>query len=90
MDPENDLYPKILDTLLVLKDVSYQFQTYSANDIKKLIATKIKAKKRGPKDLDALYNLEAMIRTIRESFIEAKNELDKDIVTLMVKDTTKN
>ncbi len=90
MDPIDDLYPKILDTLLVLKDVSYQFQTYSANDIKKLITAKIKAKKRGPKDLDALYNLEEMIRTIRESFIEAKNRLDKDEVTLMVKDTTKN
>lgn len=78
MDPEDDLYPKILDTLLVLRDVSYQFQTYSANDIKKLITAKLKAKKRGPKDLDALYNLEAMIRTIRESFIVVKSGLVKD------------
>lgn len=85
MDPEDDLYPKILDTLLVLRDVSYQFQTYSANDIKKLITAKLKAKKRGPKDLDALYNLEAMIRTIRESFIVVKSGLVQDDNTLASK-----
>ena len=53
----DSLYYKIFDTMLILKDVSYIFQTYSATDIKKLIATKLKAKKREPKDLQALYNL---------------------------------
>ena len=72
----DSLYYKIFDTMLILKDVSYIFQTYSATDIKKLIATKLKAKKRGPKDLEALYNLEMMIRNIREEFIVAKNEMN--------------
>ena len=72
----DSLYYKIFDTMLILKDVSYIFKTYSATDIKKLIATKLKAKKRGPKDLEALYNLEMMIRNIREEFIVAKNEMN--------------
>lgn len=72
----DSLYYKIFDTMLILKDVSYIFQTYSATDIKKLIATKLKAKKREPKDLQALYNLEMMIRNIREEFIVAKNEMN--------------
>jgi hypothetical protein len=71
----DSLYYKIFDTMLVLKDVSDLFKTYSATDIKNLIASKLKAKKRGPKDLEALYNLEMMIRDIREQFIVAKNEL---------------
>ena len=77
MDHTDNLYYKIFDTLVVLRDVSDQFRTYSANDIKKLISSKINAKKRGPKDLELLFNLEAMIRDIRESFIVAKNELNK-------------
>jgi hypothetical protein len=72
----DSLYYKIFDTLLVLKDVSYIFQTYSATDIKNLIASKLKAKKQGPKDLQALYNLEMMIRNIREEFMIAKNEIN--------------
>jgi hypothetical protein len=71
----DSLYYKIFDTMLVLKDVSYLFKTYSATDIKNLIASKLKAKKLGPKDLEALFNLEMMIRNIREEFIVAKNEL---------------
>jgi hypothetical protein len=72
----DSLYYKIFDTMLVLKDVSYLFKTYSATDIKNLIASKLKAKKRGPNDLQALYNLEMMIRNIREEFIIAKNEIN--------------
>jgi len=72
----DSLYYKIFDTMLVLKDVSYIFRTYSATDIKNLIASKLKAKKRGPKDLETLYNLEMMIRNIREEFIVAKNEMN--------------
>jgi len=77
MDYTDNLYNKIFDTLLVLRDVREQYKTYSANDIKKLILSKLNAKKRGPKDLELLFNLEAMIRDIRESFIIAKNELNK-------------
>jgi hypothetical protein len=77
MDYTDNLYYKIFDTLVLLRDVSDQFRTYSANDIKKLISSKLNAKKRGPKDLELLFNLEAMIRDIRESFIVAKNEINK-------------
>jgi hypothetical protein len=83
MDPldnhTDSLYNKILDMLLVLRDVSYDFKTYSANDIKKLIASKLKAKKKDPKNLQALYNLEMMIRDIREEFIVAKNEINYNL-----------
>ena len=78
MDHTDNLYYKIFDTLVVLRDVSDKFRTYSANDIKKLISSKINSKKRGPKDLELLYNLEAMLRDIRESFIVAKSELNKE------------
>jgi hypothetical protein len=81
MDHIDILYYKIFDSLIVLRDVRDQFHTYSANDIKKLISSKINSKKRGPKDLELLYNLETMIRDIRESFIVAKNELNKDNLT---------
>jgi len=75
---EDKLYYQILDTMLVLRDTADLYKTYSANDIKSLIAAKLKAKKKEPKDLQSLYNLETMIRTIRESFIVAKNETNTD------------
>ena len=81
MDYADILYYKIFDSLIALRDVRDQFHTYSANDIKKLISSKLNSKKRGPKDLELLYNLETMIRDIRESFIVAKNELNKDNLT---------
>jgi hypothetical protein len=71
---EDTLYHKIFDTLLVLRDVASDFKIYSAADIKNLIRAKLKAKKRAPKDLQSLYELETMIRVIRESFIIAKTE----------------
>ena len=75
---EDTLYHKIFDTLLVLRDVASYFKIYSAADIKNLIRAKLKAKKRAPKDLQSLYELETMIRTIRESFIIAKTEMTID------------
>ena len=78
MDHTDILYYKIFDSLLLLRDVRDQFHTYSASDIKKLILSKLNTKKRGPKDLELLYNLETMIRDIRESFKVAKNEINKD------------
>jgi len=74
MEDTQNMYHKIFDTLLVLRDVASDFKIYSAADIKALIAAKLKAKKREPKDLQSLYELETMIRTIRESFIIAKTE----------------
>ena len=83
MEDTQNMYHKIFDTLLVLRDVASEFKIYSAADIKALIAAKLKAKKRDPKGLQSLYELETMIRTVRESFIIAKteaiiNETNKD------------
>jgi len=75
MEDTQNMYHKIFDALLVLRDVASDFKIYSAADIKALIAAKLKAKKREPKGLQSLYELETMIRTIRESFIIAKTEM---------------
>ena len=71
-NPSNDLYNKILDTFIILRDVSYEFKTYSANDIKNLIESKLKAKKREPKALQHLYELEKSISEIRDLFVKVK------------------
>jgi hypothetical protein len=56
-------YDKIFDILLMLRDTREHFQTYSASDIKKLIASKRKLA------LKRLYKLESMITDLRESLI---------------------
>ena len=61
------LYPQILDILVTLNAVNNRFTPFSAQDIKKLIAAKLKVKKE-PAELQHLYKLEAMIRELRESF----------------------
>ena len=72
-----DLYEKFFDTLLVLRDVRERFQTYSASDIKALIASKMKAIKKEPKALEHLYLLEKMIGELREALITAKDEYNE-------------
>jgi hypothetical protein len=54
----------LLDTILVLKDVNNTFKTYSADDIDKLIISKLKHG-RDPTDLKQLYHLEKMITELR-------------------------
>jgi hypothetical protein len=68
------LYEKILDIKLVLRDLQDEFKTYSAQDIKKLIGSKLKSVKKGPAALQELYRLEAMITDLREAFVLAKDE----------------
>jgi hypothetical protein len=62
------LYDKIFDILLVLRDTRERFSTYSATDIKKLIAAKMKAVRSGPADLQLLYQLGDMIAELQASF----------------------
>jgi hypothetical protein len=63
------LYSQILDILVTLNAVNNRFTPFSAQDIKKLIAAKLKAKtQKEPADLQHLYKLEAIIRELRESF----------------------
>ena len=65
---EDKLYYKILDLIITLRDVQSEFKTYSASDIKKLIAYK----KKEPIELKHLYNLELMIADIRTSLVLVK------------------
>ena len=68
-----NLYEKLFDILLVLRDARERFQCYSAADINQLIAAKMKAKTlREPAALGELYRLETMIRELRESMEAAK------------------
>ena len=71
---DHKLYEKILDITIALRDVHDLFRPSSAQDIKKLIASKMKAKKKEPKALDQLYILEKMITELRETFVVAKDE----------------
>ena len=59
-----DPYYQFLDMKIILRDVQSHFHTYSAQDIKKLIAAKMKSK-REPKALQQLYELEKAITELR-------------------------
>ena len=75
---DHKLYEKILDTFLVLRDVSDRFKTYSARDINALIASKMRMKTdREQIHLHQLYRLEAMIKDVRESMAAAKAKADE-------------
>jgi hypothetical protein len=56
-------YDKLFDILITVRDTREHFKCYSANDLKKLLASKKK------KALDKLYILESMITDLRESLI---------------------
>ena len=71
----DNLYTKVLDTLLTLRDTAEHFKIRSAHDIKKLIKTKLEAKTlKEPKDLGELYKLEKMISELRHKFEKVKSE----------------
>ena len=66
---EKELYGQIWDILVTLNAVNNTFTPFSAQDIKGLIAAKLKAKtNKDPRHLEQLYKLEGMIRELRESF----------------------
>ena len=65
------LYHKIRDTILLLSGVYVRLHVYSAPDIERLIKAKMTAKRGGPADLKALFELEAAIAEIRLGFAEA-------------------
>jgi hypothetical protein len=71
----DDLYTKILDTLLTLRDTAEHFKIRSSQDIKKLIQAKMTAKTlKEPKDLATLYALEKEIHELREAMERGKSE----------------
>jgi hypothetical protein len=66
---EKELYGQVWDILVTLNAVINTFTPFSAQDIKGLIAAKLKAKtNKDPRHLEQLYKLESMIRELRESF----------------------
>jgi len=66
---DKELYGQLWDILVTLNAVNDTFTPFSAQDIKKVIAAKLKAKTdKEPKHLEQLYRLECMIRELRESF----------------------
>jgi hypothetical protein len=71
------LYEKILYTKIELRDTYDHFQTYSATDIKGLLAANLK-NKREPAALVRLYKLESMIGELRTS-LRAERDSAKDL-----------
>ena len=66
---DKELYGQVWDILVTLNAVNDTFTPFSAQDIKRLIAAKLKAKtEKEPRHLEQLYRLEGMIRELRESF----------------------
>jgi hypothetical protein len=66
---DKELYGQVWDILVTLNAVNDTFTPFSAQDIKRLIAAKLKAKTtKDSKYLEQLYKLESMIRELRESF----------------------
>jgi len=71
---EKELYGQLWDILVTLNAVNNTFTPFSAQDIKGVIAAKLKAKTdKEPKHLEQLYKLEGMIRELRESFAIANS-----------------
>jgi hypothetical protein len=68
----DDLYSKVFTILLTLRDTRDQFRTYSATDIKTLIKRALEAKTKDPKPMRDLYELETMIRDLRNSLLNER------------------
>jgi len=60
-----DLYPKLLDILLVLRDTAEFFRVYSASDLKDLIEASLHNKKKMPEGIRRLYDLERRIAEVQ-------------------------
>jgi hypothetical protein len=76
----SDPYDKFLNMKLHLRDVGEHFHTYSATDIKKLIAAKM-VSVREPKALQQLYDLERAITELRIA-LEARRHPAKPLSQL--------
>ena len=69
---EDILYPKLLDTTLVLRDTQEHFKTYSAQDLVKLIRSALQNKRKEPEGMKLLYDLEKRIAEIRHIIEEER------------------
>jgi len=77
MSDDYDLHGKILDIILVVRDITYRFQQYSSQDIRHLISSSMNmTTNREPGGLQHLYTLEGMIANLRITFHKAKAEAE--------------
>ena len=72
MSENNKIYQQLFNTLLVLRDTSEDLRCRSANDLKKVINSSIKSKRKEPSDIQKLYELEQMITDLRHLLMSAK------------------
>ena len=76
---EKELYGQLWDILVTLNAVNNTFTPFSAQDIKGVIAAKLKTKtNKDSKYLEQLYKLERMIRELRESFAAERSATLED------------
>jgi len=76
---EKELYGQLWDILVTLNAVNNTFTPFSAQDIKGVVAAKLKAKtNKDSKYLEQLYKLERMIRELRESFAAERSATLED------------
>jgi len=71
---DHKLYEKILDIKITIRDLHTDILPCSAQDIKKLINSKMTNVRREPPALKELYQLETMIAELRQTFVLAKDE----------------
>jgi hypothetical protein len=82
-----DLYTKLFNILLVLRDTRDHFRAYSATDIKSLIKRGVESKTKVPKPLKDLYELEKIISDLRNAFlIERTINLEKNSASVKPQD----
>jgi hypothetical protein len=67
-----DIYSKLLDARLVLRDTAEYFRIYSAQDMNRLIEAAIHNKKKVPAGIKALYDLEQRIMAVRAAIDAAR------------------
>ena len=69
---DNQIYSKLLDILIVLKEDADHFRSYSAQNLTKMIDASIHNKRREPEGIQRLYSLEKRITEVRELLAEQK------------------
>jgi Mg2+ and Co2+ transporter CorA len=69
---DNQIYSKLLDILIVIKQDADHFKPYSAQNLTKMIDASIHNKRREPEGIQRLYSLEKRITEVRELLAEQK------------------
>lgn len=73
MSEHHDLYAKFHEVIILLSSINDKCTPFSAQDIKTVIAAKMKNKNKEPQLLQHLYTLETRIADLRIALDEAKH-----------------